>query len=258
MTVGHLFRTDMHNVGDWFCAPNRYFAFDNARQADILDFDGDALDDHVIVGGGGLLADTFHPHMRRLAELRPRLKSLVAWGVGESQNVDRRGGFVYPYAGVMPDYLARFDLVGVRDFGAEHRWVPCASCMHPDFDRRYEIEREVGIYQHRRIAVPIEGFDRITNEGSDLARALEFLGSSEIVITNSYHGAYWATLLGRRVLAIPNMSKMYRFKHSPVICRPEDWKRYVRSTVAYDDALTECRDANQSFYHDVLTLQASA
>ncbi|WP_443751197.1 hypothetical protein [Asticcacaulis solisilvae] len=256
--IGNVFRTDATNVGDWFCAPQRYFDFPNKALADILDFDADALAPHVVLGGGGLIAKTFHDHMRRLAELRPRVTSLVAWGIGESEHVDRKGGFVLPYDGLLPDYLKAFDLVGVRDFGAEYPWVPCASCMLEQFDRDYPVTHDVVVYQHKRIPIPIDGFPARTNAGEDIDSVLEFLASGDLVITNSYHGAYWATLLGRRVLAVPNMSKMYRLKHAPVICRAEEWQRFAPLAPRYPEALTECRAANVAFFESVKALWATS
>jgi hypothetical protein len=257
MSVGHVFRQDAGNVGDWHCPPLRYFPFADTVAADILDLDFERLGRHVVVGGGGLLAKSFHASMQRLADGRGRFDSLVAWGVGESENVDRKGGFVLPFAGPMPDYLRQFDLVGVRDYGTEYRWVPCASCMLPQFDRPSEATDDIVIYEHKRIPIPIEGvFRRRSNDGNDIDAVLGFLASGRVVITNSYHGAYWATLLGRRVVALANMSKMYRFKHAPVICRAEGWKRCVDLTVDYPGALAECRQANVDFQRDVMRLQS--
>lgn len=255
MTISHIFRADTTNVGDWYCPPARYFTFANSGMADILNFSADNLDRHVVVGGGGLLAQFFHSHMRRLADCRPRLASLVAWGVGESENINCAGRMVLPYQGKLPDYLTIFDLVGVRDYGAEYRWVPCVSCMLPHFDRTYSVTRRICIYDHKRVPIVIDGFDRLSNDGNDIDAAIAFLASAEVVITNSYHGAYWATLLGRRVLCIPNFSKMYRFKHLPILCRIEDWRRYIDLTASYPQALAECRAANHAFYRDVAALQ---
>ena len=259
MTAGNVFRTDPSNVGDWYCAPSRYFPLGNTESLDIIDTDLAALDAHVIVGGGGLVAKTFHPHLERLAQYRPKLSSLIAWGIGESEHVDRSGGFVLPYAGRWPDYLAAFDLVGVRDYGTSLRWVPCASCMMPELDQPAPVTRDIVIYEHKRIPIPIdEGFARRTNNGNDIASVLAFLASAELVITNSYHGAYWATLMGRRVLAIVNMSKMYRFKHSPVICRADQWKRFAGLARSYPMALAECRAASTAFYRDVAALRGQS
>jgi hypothetical protein len=196
--------------------------------------------------------------MERLAACRGQLRSLVAWGVGESEHVSRDGQQVLPYAGPLPGYLKAFDLVGVRDFGTEHHWVPCASCMLPQFDQPGAAVHEAVIYEHKRIPIPIQApFPRRTNAGDDIAASLAFLASGKVVITNSYHGAYWATLLGRRVLAIANMSKMYRFRHAPVVCRPEHWQRCLGLTVSYPEALAQCRTANQNFGKEVRALQSA-
>lgn len=257
-TVGNVFRTDETNVGDWYCAPYRYFDFPNKATADILDVSPEHLAPDVVLGGGGLIAKTFHDHMRKLADVRPRVASLVAWGIGESENVDRQGGFVLPYDGASPDYLKAFDLVGVRDFGADYPWLPCASCMLEQFDRDYPTTHDVVVYQHKRIPIPVSGFPTRTNAGADIDDVLAFLASGDLVITNSYHGAYWATLLGRRVLAIPNMSKMYRLKHAPVICRAEEWRRFAPLARRYPEALAECRAANIAFFERVESLWADS
>ncbi len=257
MSIGVVYRADATNVGDWYCSPARYFTLRYPEQADIMALDLDRLAPDVLVGGGGLLAKTFHPFLRALAERRPKLRSLAAWGLGESENVDRSGGSAPPYAGPDPDYLSAFDLIGVRDYGTPHVWAPCASCMHPSLDRPYEITRELCIYEHKRIRIPIEGLPRRSNDGNDIDATLAWLGSTQVVITNSYHGAYWATLLGRRVVAIANMSKLYRLKHPPVICRAGDWKRYVDLAAPYPDALAECRAATAAFHDRVTRLQAA-
>jgi hypothetical protein len=257
MSLTHIFRIDPSNVGDWFCPPFRYFSFPESYAVDILPINTEQISSHVILGGGGLIAKTFHPHLQKLADNRAKLRSIIAWGVGESENIDRNGGFVLPYNGEAPSYLKEFDLVGVRDYGCNYEWVPCASCMHPYFDEDYAIEFPICIYEHKRIPIPIDGIPRISNSGCDLKRVLAFLGSAEVVITNSYHGAYWATLLGRRVVAIPNMSKMYNMKHQPVICRVEKWKNAVDHAINYPSALTECRRANLAFYSKVQKLHSS-
>lgn len=257
MNVTSIYRTDATNVGDWYCAPSRYFADLRGPELDILQSDFATLEGAVILGGGGLIARTFAEPMTALAQRRPALKALIAWGVGESLIVDRSGGFVPPYDGELPDYLQPFDLVGVRDYGAGHRWTPCASCLLPQFDAVRKPSHDIVVYEHKRIPIPIDGFPRRTNGGDDIDEALAFLASGELVITNSYHGAYWATLLGRRVIAIPNMSKMYRFKHAPILCRPENWHRHIDVAVTYPEALTECRAANHAFHRDVQALLKS-
>jgi hypothetical protein len=249
--ISSVYRMDPTNIGDWFAAPRRYFRFDD-EQVDIIHMEPEKLSGLALVGGGGLIAETFLPQMARLAAARSSLKGLVAWGLGESLIVDRSGAPVSPYTGAMPDLLRRFDLVGVRDFGTEYPWVPCVSCMMKQFDRPLAAPKhEIVLYEHKRIPIPIDGFPRITNAAGDIDEVLNFLASGEVVITNSYHGAYWATLLGRRVLAIPSMSKIYRLRHAPLICRAERWKSCIDLTVSYPAALNECRAATLAFHKRV-------
>ena len=211
----------------------------------------------VIVGGGGLIAQTFMPMLNGLSASKTLEQRFVGWGLRESLHVDRKGGIVLPFAGDLPNFMDLFYLVGLRDFGTSFDWVPCVSCKHSFFDEARTAVHDIVVYEHKRIPLPIEGFPRRMNDGSDLRAVLDFLGSASLVITNSYHGAYWATLLGRRVLAIPNMSKIYRMRHAPVICRPDNWKKYVDLTSTYPEALAQCRQANDSFYKKVVALHTT-
>ncbi len=251
-----IFRTDPTNVGDWYCSPSRYFAEIAAPEQDIKSFKV-GKGDCVILGGGGLVSANFMPHMERLAACRPGLSAIVAWGIGESLINDKQGGLVPRYEGQLPGYLAEFDLVGLRDHGTPYTWVPCASCMLEHFDRTYTVAHDVCIYEHKRIPIPIEGLPRRSNDGQDIAASLAFLASAEVVITNSYHGAYWATLLGRRVVAIPNLSKMHNFRHAPAISAPADWRQSMSRAVSYPEALEDCREANRQFLERVLALLGS-
>jgi hypothetical protein len=249
-----VYRCDETNVGDAFCAPYRYFNIRGPRQ-DILALDLNNLSGVVIVGGGGLVAQTFEPAMTALADCRPRLAALIGWGLGESLHVDRNGEIVMPFAGSLPNYLGAFDLLGVRDFGTPYRWTPCASCMWSEFDRvRGDPAKPIVIYEHKRIPIPIDGPERMSNDGNRISAVLDFLASGEVVITNSYHGAYWATLLGRRVVAIPNMSKVYRFKHAPAVGRPQHWRQLADVAIAYPESLSDCREANMKFFAEVTAL----
>jgi exopolysaccharide biosynthesis predicted pyruvyltransferase EpsI len=78
-----------------------------------------------------------------------------------------------------------------------------------------------------------------------------FLGSAETVVTSSYHGAYWASLLGRRVVGIPTSSKFYGLKHAIPLCTIEDWPRFEKLARSYPEALDDCRSANIAFAEKV-------
>jgi exopolysaccharide biosynthesis predicted pyruvyltransferase EpsI len=77
---------------------------------------------------------------------------------------------------------------------------------------------------------------------------IAFLGSAETVVTNSYHGAYWATLLGRRVVVVdPFSTKFFFLKHRPVIAALQDYTKAISRTRIYPESLSECREANLNF-----------
>ena len=90
----------------------------------------------------------------------------------------------------------------------------------------------------------------MSNHGATLDDVLQFLSSGEVVITNSYHGAYRATLLGRAaVIVTQNSSKFYHMKHVHPYAKWEDAMKAERHW--YPNALEECRAANMAFHAKV-------
>jgi hypothetical protein len=83
---------------------------------------------------------------------------------------------------------------------------------------------------------------------ASLADVCAFLGSGRCVLTNSYHGAYWAALLGREVLVFePWNSKWlltpWRFTH----CMRSDWRAKRLEARAFPWALADARRRNILF-----------
>ncbi|TAM46281.1 MAG: glycosyltransferase [Gammaproteobacteria bacterium] len=246
----HVFRADATNAGDWWSLPAHYLPFANkGHLLDIAALRSDTpMHRNLVVGGGGLVS----PHFPQLEQLMRRVDiRLIGWGLGHNMNVDVEAGYVEPEELRYPRYMERFDLLGVRDWGAPYRWVPCASCLHPAFSRDYPIRHEIVVYEHKRIPTGIDGFPKMTNDTGDIVAALEFLGSGRLVLTNSYHGAYWATLLGRQVIAFPFSSKFYGLKHRIPLCRAAEWEKHVAGCKVYPEALIEGRRANVDFLSDV-------
>ncbi len=255
--------------------------------------------DVIIVGGGGLIGNenfeslmeriTVHPDEHLLTDLletriknvsvenkdeikkwRERVQTLtlnlinsldktigprIIWGAGyNSRDKDKD-----PYYIDYPTYLNKFHLVGVRDWDTDYRWVPCASCMHPAFDKEYEIKNEFVWFEHKKRLIDSRSFDvlpapRMLNTGQNLEQVIEFLGSAETVVTNSYHGVYWATLLNRKVVCVPWGSKFNMFKHPPTMANDKNWFELLNHAVNYPKALEECRNANNEFNEDVKKL----
>ncbi|MBX9720929.1 MAG: polysaccharide pyruvyl transferase family protein [Candidatus Obscuribacterales bacterium] len=146
----------------------------------------------------------------------------------------------------LPKFLQRCPLVGVRDWGTAYDWVPCPSCLSPAFDDQPQERHKVGFYEHWEIPLQNPG-EPLQKNNCEFNEAIAFLSSCETVVTNTYHGAYWATLLGKKVLVEPINSKLLNMKHQPRVILNRDWKANQKYAVAYPEALADCRAANISF-----------
>ncbi len=261
LDIASVFRADPGNVGDWHCAPTHYLDFGSQRYVDIFDFRQSApkLPANIIVGGGGLLGSaSFSGCFDKL--LAQPFEHIIGWGMGENSKFDAASGYVDRDELSYPEFLKRFSLVGVRDFGTEYPWVPCASCLHPLFADKYNVENEVVVFEHKRVPIAIHGFPKMTNDTNDLASVVQFLGSARVIITNSYHAAYWGQLLGKAVLAFPFSTKFYHFKHKITLCRPGEWKKYLDRVEEQPPVLAECIEANLAHWaktRDLLNLKTS-
>ena len=250
--VINVHRIDPANIGDLFSTPARHVSFlKPARCLDICALNecnnGQLNDAVVILGGGGLISQSyFEAGIHALLKARPTRR--ICWGAGhndhERHTID------------MPAYLDTFDLVGVRDHGQRHEWVPDASCLDPLFDQPFPIKHGAVLYEHPRFGkTTLRGLPRMDNSERSFSKVLEFLASGEVILTSSYHGAYWGTLLNRRVILINAFSsKFYGFKHQPPFASEGSWKSKLSEARNFPEALAECRGANLRFSEKVRAL----
>lgn len=211
--------------------------------------------DGIIVGGGGLLENEFFaPAMNRLRLLNQVGVKVALWGLGHNE-WKLQDWRKLKHKIILPDFDNA--LIGIRDYGHNHRWVPCVSAMSRFFDKKYEAKHEVVTFLHSatlqkwpRSVEMLKNLPRMSNS-TEMKIAVEFLASGEVVLTDSYHGAYWGTLLGKRVVAFPSSSKFYDLRHAVPLCVPSDWKRFRELARAYPNSLEECRIASQKFAEDV-------
>lgn len=272
----NLHRMNTENIGDIKCSPTHYFneLKENCIESEILGFKhsetpntseralweenfNDA--DSIIIGGGGLLEiDFFEPAFEFIYKNKKKEQKIVFWGAGHNQwKINDWRTLKHPFD------IEKYphDLAGIRDFnypGIE--WVPCSSCLSEKFDKNFEKSEEIVLYVHEgtlkhhafKKSLP-ENIKMISNS-TPFDKAVEFLGSSELVLTDSFHGAYWATLLNCKVIAFPSSSKFYGLKHSIPLCSPLDWQQYIKLAVQYPSALYECRESNRKFSEKVFDL----
>lgn len=242
----NIYRHITTNTGDMYSSPCLYFDWlKNAEKIDIYMEKVSEVITNVdkkvlILGGGGLITNKdFKKSLDWIG--KSRFKKKIVWGAGHNthdQNEFRNSD----------PFLEMFDLVGIRDFGTKYEWVPCASCMHEAFNKIYPIKNEIVVYEHKNFPLMITSYPKRNNKSGDLAETLSFLGSGKTVITNTYHGVYWTTLLQRKVILIePFSTKFNSFKHSPAISNRKNFKDYLNTAKIYPNALSECRKANMNF-----------
>lgn len=194
------------------------------------------------------LNDLVHEYIDQLDNTKtPR----ILWGVGTNKDQSKKSkeGTMYP------DWLRNFNVVGVRDFNTQYQWVPCASCMHPALQKKYPIKNKVIWFEHKKQLLKSADLGhypipRFINSGDNIEQTIEILGSAEVILTNSYHGAYWGTLLKKKVIVIePWSSKFFTFKHAPyMLTKHQFWRDVIDQVPIYENALNDCINATQKYW----------
>ena len=178
----------------------------------------------------------------------------IIWGAGHNGNYEKKfkGQLTYP------KWLRSFDLVGVRDFGQEYEWVPCASCMHPALRKKYSIKNDIIWFEHKKQLIKSTEFGnepipRFVNSGNNIEHTIEILGSANIIVTNSYHGAYWGILLGKKVIVVEAWSSKFNaMRHKPLFLQKgEYWKDFIDNAIENTDALDECIFHTENYWKKV-------
>lgn len=258
--VVNIHRIDTKNIGDYYCAPHHYFEELNGKFLDIFDYKNEneavrnnyidtVCNKSIIVGGGGLLNRSgFEMQLKLFEKIAEKGKKIVLWGVGHNDKSPKTYGKIAAYNVA----IHNFGLAGTRDYSMPGEYVPCVSCLHPIFDQQFTLSNEVGVVFHKdtlkkeHITTKYQNFATSSNT-TNLEELIQFIGSSENIITDSYHTMYWAMLLGKKVIAIPNSSKFFDFKHQPIISTFDEALQHLNKGVIYDGLLDECRDLNHKF-----------
>lgn len=253
--IYEVHRKVKNNIGDAYCNPSRYFSFDNLKTEEVLNKNLNIKDENLIIGGGGLIHKEFQFYLKSLLDQSP--KKSVIWAIGHNfgpKHVSKCHADVY-----FPSWLRSADLVGIRDWIPEHEdvYLPCVSCMHNAFDKEYESKFPVGFFIHSyKTAFEYKLTDRVLeNKYLDFENAIKFLGESQIVVTDSYHGAYWAQLLGKPVITGNWSVKFHHFKY-PVTRTNNlnEWFKCKLPAMPPTNFLNESRNLNKNFYQKVLKL----
>eukprot|EP01084_Bolivina_argentea_P034430 63705_1 len=192
---------------------------------------------------------------------------------------------------ILPQYAYYFTLSGVRDFIPDYSDHSCliahskyntslcyntdASCFKPEILLYYNNTkhvRKIGFYFHigynpfhRNTALGLCYKDLIITNGTNrnvfyneddtenyIDNILLFLSESEYVVTTSYHGLYWSTLLGKKVIVCrPWSYKFVTFKYKPAYSTG-DFEKDKLHARQYLNALHESRRYVLDFYWRML------
>jgi len=254
--ISHIFPTNAadltFNAGIYFL--DLFFSYPCVYHG-ILDVNFDLIKptDWVIFSG----SDIYHPSTA--ADVFDKLifktgGRVISWGCGYNLqegndnlldiSLNKRGFALF----TTRDYNF------MSEFGKPERYLPCPSCMQPGLKIKSEIVREILVIEHKWF--PIHDFPQYekVNNSIQALQLLSLIASSRVVITNSYHMLYWATLMGKKVILTGKYaSKFDFFKYTPVIYSG-DLQSDIERAVNYPHALNECRQLNIEFANEVISL----
>lgn len=242
-----IHRKKNKNIGDHFCNPSRYFSFDDIETYDVLDPNIPISNNHVIIGGGGLIHPKFYSSLLKIKSKEP--KKIITWGIGF--NNDKGNNEEIKDLSFFDD----LDKCGIRDFRNfefPNTYIPCVSCMHSAFDIKYNVKNKISCFYHynRRDLSP-KNIPTLDNRQKDIFKTIKFIGETETLLTDSFHGAYWGQLLGKNVQVVSWSVKFDYFKNPPIYI--EDWNSYKNniSSKKHINFLDECREKNKVFYAEI-------
>lgn len=245
-----VYKHRTENTGDLTICPYDYFPeyFDNFV---VLRIDNDDIKklhfkkSIFILGGGGLIDqnDTWNTGMNMLVDEK---RTVIGWGIGFNHHTGK------PAINVDVN-LNKFSLLGLRDYNKKYPYLPCVSCLNKSLEKKYKVKRKFGCVLHYEH--PDSEFDYPTEYNNrPFADIIKFIGESEIIITNTYHVMYWATLMNKKVIVFEAFSNKFdNFKYKPVKYSGNLGKD-LKKVKSYPDAFAECTKANNEFFKKVKSL----
>jgi hypothetical protein len=83
---------------------------------------------------------------------------------------------------------------------------------------------------------------------------IEFIGNSEIVLTNSYHAVYWSVIMKKKCVLFAPRSEKYDFYKYPPVLFSGDLAKDISEAVIYPGAFEESKVLTLEFVKDIKTL----
>lgn len=243
------------NIGDYLCSPRHYFEFKKPIK-------------NLTIIGGGVFSNLGIDFLKKNYI---DLNKTILWGVGNSKK-----DFLYKSQQVKKlPYLAW----GIRDKESviQEFFLPCVSCLHPMLNERILGSRTL-LFLNKNSKISsseyMQEFDNLAkkrnwnllfNDCSE-EEIKEALIQHKYIITNSYHGAYWALLSGHEIMLLGynpkfiSVLKLFDFDESELIRYKKgdgkdlldrisaitDNKKFIKLN-NHTDVLNEFRNINLDF-----------
>lgn len=254
-TLHFINRIDETNCGDMFCTPLLYY-YDFFKQYRIcrhdiryIDYDAIAPEDVVILGGGGLLnySEALNRNINRVLDTGA---CVIAWAPGFNTHTE--------YSSRLRTEInfSRFAIVSVRDFqnSAGLPYLPDVTCKIEALRKEYTIKRTIGIARHKDYPISQFSYDEITNR-EPMEKIVEFIGESEVILSNSFHMIYWAMLMGKKTICIePFSNKFFAYQHKPAYYTAEKSLDECIQQAPVHDVLEDYIQRNEVFFQRVKQL----
>ena len=268
------YRVDPENVGDWWSPPHKYFNFSPTEIMDIKNIKTTSQPNTIIIGGGGLGREDFRIYLQNLRSKFISSK-LIGWGIGtDLPDYDENRKNYLSGPDLIGDYFDDFDILKTRVWTPDNpsQWVPCSSACHQYFDIFYDnnSDYDILVYSHKRRKIQAKSYNNfwkknrafinipksvsmkhLDNSGNDLFAKLKLMSKARVILTNSYHGVYWGTLLGKKVICQPFKSGLFSFKHRPLYVNKDVTLDDLHAAPHYPGALDECRAANVNLFSEL-------
>ena len=267
-------RLDYNNVGDWNCSPLSYY-YDYFKRFNIIRHDIDFInyneierEDVVIFGGSGLfdVTESFNKAINQVLNL---CDTVIGWSCG----FNTHNGRWFQGSNFPKIDFSKFKLLSIRDYNHPSRieYLPCPSSLAFDIfiGHKFEQKRKFGFIGHKDLLGENFSFEDTLTNNENIYRIAEYILSSEAIVTNSYHCAYWAMLLGRKAIVLNKFSTKFDFfKYQPEFVEIDKNESRVSIEEKLDDALEkakvyenlfdEAKSLNDAFFEKVKELIAKA
>ena len=248
----YIHRLDYLNTGDLQCGYYKYFDKLYKYNMHIHDIENVNIrliskNDFVIIGGGGLLDawDKWNDYINQISNI---CDNVIIWSAGfndmyDVKRVDNNINF------------NKIKLISIRDYSHKSgfQYVPCATCMIPYLKIKEDVKREIGIVSHYHYRLNYGNYDTIYNSDKIL-NILRFIAQSEVIISNSYHAIYWATLMNKRVILMYETSSRFDNYKYPPQKYTGDIYNDINNSKIYNFAMDEAIDLTINYFNDVLKI----